>query len=141
MAKVCTQSRNIDLLIIEDQGVMRALLRDFLQSNFPGLAIGEAGDGSRALTLVRVCRPRVILIDIHLPDANGIELTAQVKSLLPDTHVIVITNQEGAVYIERAHAAGALAYVNKQKILTELLPIVATALSPVPSQDRGQLKP
>lgn len=137
MATAGKRSRRIDLLIIEDQGVMRALLRDFLQSNFPELAIGEAGDGSRALTLARVFRPPVILIDIHLPDANGIELTAQVKSLLPDTRVIVVTNHEGAAYVERAHAAGAFAYVSKQKILTELLPIVATALRTAPSQDRG----
>ncbi len=131
------QSRNIDLLIIEDQGVMRALLRDFLQSNLPELAIGEAGDGCRALTLVRVCRPRVILIGSHLRDGDGLELTAQVKALQPETRLIVITRQEDEAYIERAHAAGAVACLSKQKILTELLPIVVRALSWSPSQDAG----
>lgn len=138
MSRARAHTRYIDLLLIGAQGVMRALLRDFLQSNLPELAIGEAGDGCRALTLARACRPRVmILIDIHFGDYYGIELVAQFKSLLPDTRPIVITQQQGTTYFERLRAAGAFAYVDKQKIFTELLPIVTAALSTAPSQDRG----
>src|SRR5262245_50118790 len=110
--------------------MMRALLREFLESNFPKLAIGEAGDGGRALTLARMYRPRVILIGSNHVDVNGFELTAQVKSLLPDTRPIVLTRRQGESYIDCARAAGAFACVDKQKILTELLPVVTTALRP-----------
>ena len=138
MARTRARTRNIDLLIIGDQGVMRALLRDFLQSNFPNIAIGEAGDGSRALTLARLSRPRVmILVDLRPRDGRGVEFISQVKSLLADTRPILITNQQGAAYYEHAHAAGAFAAVNRQKIFTELLPIVARALNSHPTQPEG----
>jgi len=55
---------------------------------------------------VRVCRPRVILIGIHPREANGLELTAQVRSLRPDTRLIVITRHQGEAYIERATPPG-----------------------------------
>jgi DNA-binding NarL/FixJ family response regulator len=131
-----TKPRKIDLLIIESQGLTRALLREFLQSYFPHLSIGEAGDGGRALTLVRTYRPSVILIGNDQDDGNRLELTAQVKSLLPEARPIILTKRQGESYLDCARAAGAFACVEKQKILTELLPVVTTALTPVPSQDR-----
>lgn len=67
-------------------------------------------------------------MDIGLPDANGIELTAQIKSMLPDTAVIIVSNQTGSAYTERARAAGAFAYIAKEAVHDELLPTVTAAL-------------
>ena len=125
------------VLIVEDQAVIRALLRDFLQSSFPGLAISEAADGRRALQLARERRPHVVLMDVNLPDANGIELAAQIKALLPDTRVIMVTSLAGSAYLERARAAGAFGYVAKEKIFSELLPVLARALAAAPGNDAG----
>ena len=116
------------MLIVEDQDYMRLMLREFLQAAFPDKNILEAGDGRSALALCSERRPGIVLMDIGLPDANGIELTAQIKTMLPDTAVIIVSNQTGSAYTERAKAAGAFAYVNKEAVHDELLPTISAAL-------------
>src|SRR5215813_8202772 len=128
---VMAKDKSMDggVLIVEDQAVMRALLRDFLHSNFPEPGITEAADGNRALQLVREHRPVVVLMDINLPDANGLELTARIKALHPETQVIIVSHLKGAVFVERALASGASGYVIKDKIYADLLPLIASALA------------
>ena len=117
------------MLVVEDQNFMRRALRDYLQSAYPDAAIIEAADGARALELCRSRSPQLVLMDVGLPDANGIELTAQVKEMLPETAVIIVSQHAGQAYVERAHAAGAFAYITKDKVYRELLPTVSRALS------------
>lgn len=116
------------MLIVEDQDYMRRMLREFLHAAFPDKNILEAGDGRSALALCSERKPGIVLMDIGLPDANGIELTAQIMSMLPDTAVIIVSNQTGSAYTERAKAAGAFAYINKESVHDELLPAVSAAL-------------
>ena len=135
MARPGESRRGIDLLIIDDQSVMRALIRDFLQSSLTNLTIADAPDDERGLKLVTERRPRVVLMDINLPAANGIELAARIKTLRPETQIIMVTNLEGSAYVERAHAAGASGYVRKDKIYSKLLPLVVRALGAVPPHE------
>ena len=116
------------MLIVEDNGLMRAALLQFLQSAFPGRAIHDVADGASALAFVRERRPRLVLMDVSLPDANGIELTAEIKAQFPEIRVIVVTQLEGSHYIEHARAAGAYAYVTKDKIYQKLLPLARRVL-------------
>ena len=116
------------MLIVEDQDYMRRMLREFLQAAFPGKNIHEAADGRSALAVCLERRPGIVLMDIGLPDANGIELTAQIKIMLPDTAVIIVSNLTGSAYTERAKAAGAFAYINKEAIHDLLLPAISAAL-------------
>lgn len=116
------------MLIVEDQDYMRHMLREFLQAAFPDKNILEAADGRSALALCSERRPGVVLMDIGLPDANGIELTAQIKTMLPDTAVIIVSSHTGSAYTERAKAAGAFAYVNKEAVHDKLLSTIAAAL-------------
>lgn len=121
------------MLVVEDQDFMRLLLRDYLQSAYPDAAIIEAADGARALELCRSRGPQLVLMDVGLPDANGIDLTAQVKEMLPETAVIIVSQHAGQAYVERARAAGAFAYITKDKVYRELLPAVGRALDRAPS--------
>jgi len=116
------------MLIVEDQAYMRRLLREFLQLAHPDEIILEAGNGSSALALCREHSPRLVLMDVGLPDANGLELTAQIKSLLPDTAVIVVSAHDSPAYLEHARAAGACAYVVKDNVYRDLLDHVRSAL-------------
>ena len=129
------------MLIVEDQEPMRAALREFLRSAYPASAILEAADGAGALEQCRSHRPRVVLLDVELPDANGIELIAWIKALRPDCAVIMVSQHAGRIYSERARAAGAVAYVAKDAIRRELLPAIAGAFAnsrvpPVPRKAR-----
>ena len=114
--------------MIEDLSVMRWLIRDFLQMSLPDLAIAEAPDGERGLQLVAEREPRVVLMDINLSDANGIELAARIKELRPATRVIMVSNVRGSAYVERAHLAGVSGYVYKDRIFTDLLPSLTRVL-------------
>ena len=117
------------MLIVEDQAYMRRTLSKFLQSAFPAETIHEAVDGISALAVCRDRRPTVILMDIELPDANGIELTAQIRQLLPESAVIVVTMHTSVEYAQRALAAGAFAFVTKGSVNEDLVPAIKAALA------------
>jgi len=67
-------------------------------------------------------------MDVALPDANGIDVTSQIKQLLPQTIVIMVSQHAAEVYVERARAAGAFAYIRKDRVYRELLPAISRAL-------------
>ena len=116
------------MLIVEDQKLMRQLLREFLQTVYPASRIMESGDAASALALCLEHRPQLVLMDVSLPDGNGIELTATVKAALPDTEIIVVSQFSAQTYIDRALAAGAATYVTKDQMYRNLLPAIAAAL-------------
>jgi DNA-binding NarL/FixJ family response regulator len=124
-----TNLEGLDMMIVEDHQALRAALREVLKSTYPDANILEAPDGARALELCRSQRPRLVLMDIGLPDTNGIELTARVKAMLPECNVIIVSQHAAPIYVERALEAGAYAYVTKDTAHRELLPAVARALA------------
>lgn len=133
-----TESRDWKtMLIVEDQALMRHALRDFLQEAFPGFHVREAADGAGALQACETAVPTLVLMDKCLPDADGIELTARLKSLYPSIQVIVVSHRRGAAYVTHALASGACAYVVKDDLLTDLVPAVATAVGTAPAADTG----
>jgi len=125
------------VLIVEDHALLRRVMREFLQSAFPDCSFREATDGAGALEACDADRPQLVLMDIGLPDANGIKLTARLRTLYPGIRVIVVSNKSGEVYGEYALAAGARAYVCKDHIATELVPAVAAAIGIQPATDMG----
>ena len=125
------------VLIVDDQPLLRRLMREFLQSPFPGCNFREAADGAGALEACNAYLPDLILMDICLPDADGIELTAQLGTLHPGIPVIVVSHMSGEVYVQQALAAGARAYVCKDHLVTDLVPAVAAAIGIPPATVMG----
>jgi len=122
---MATTDRSTVVLIVEDQAPMRTALRDFLTLTFPALHALEAADGIAAMTLFMEHRPPLVLMDVCLPDANGIELTRRIKAIAPETVVVVMSIQNGAHIVEQALAAGAAVFISKDRIFTELAPLIA----------------
>ena len=125
------------MLIVEDQALLRQTMRKLLQDAFPDCNFLEAADGASALEACNAYRPVLVLMDISLPDADGIELTARLKILYPGIQVIVISYRSGETYVQRALAAGARAYLLKDNLATDLIPAVAAAIGVPPATDRG----
>ena len=125
------------MLIVDDHAPLRQILHDFLQSAFPSCNLRQAADGVSAMEACSAYRPNLVLMDVCLPDADGIELTARLKTLYRETQVIVVSQRSGEVYVERALAAGARAYVCKDHIVTDLIPAVAAAIGVAPATDTG----
>ena len=125
------------MLIVEDQALMRQALRDFLQNAFPDCDFREAADGASAPEACITHRPDLVLMDKCLPDADGIDLTARFKRLYPAIQVIVISYRSGEIYVQRALAAGARAYLAKDNLATDLIPAVAAAIGIAPAAVGG----
>ena len=113
------------VLIVEDQAPIRAALRDFLALSFPACHVLEAANGATAIKVFTEHRPPLVLMDVCLPDSDGIELTHRIKGLAPETVVVVMSIQTGAHVVERALAAGAVAFIGKDRLSTELVPLIA----------------
>ena len=126
------------VLVVEDQALLRRTICEILQDAFPDFDFLGAGGGAGALEACNNFRPILVLMDKCLPDADGIELTARLKILYPGIQVIVMSYRSGEIYVQRALAAGARAYLVKDNLSTELIPAVAAAISVPPATDRDR---
>lgn len=123
----------INLLIVEDHPPMRAALADLMRHIHPSLEILEAGSAARALELARRHAPRLVLLDIGLPDANGLDLIGELRGAGERCSVVVVSQHSAPAYVERALAAGASAYVEKSNVRHDLLPAITRALEEIAS--------
>ncbi len=103
----------IKILIADDHPAFREGLTAILDRQPDLLVIGEAGDGEAALEMVRKCRPDVVLTDLQMPKANGLQAITGILQEFPETGVIVLTAFDGDEDIYRALQAGARAYLLK----------------------------
>lgn len=117
----------IRLLLVDDHAVVRSGLRMLLEQE-PDLAIvGEAGTSAETLAQVEQLAPNLVLLDIGLPDASGIDTCAAIKRQWPGVAVVALTIHEDEEYFFRMLQAGANGYVPKRAAPEELLTAVRTA--------------
>ena len=103
----------IKLLIVDDHPVFRQGMRDVLETDPDLWVVAEAPDGEVAMERAYETRPDVILMDINLPVANGLQVTRKIKSQLPDVRIVMITGYDDAEQVFHALRAGASAYCSK----------------------------
>jgi DNA-binding NarL/FixJ family response regulator len=89
--------------------------------------VGEAGDGKTALALVETLHPDVVLMDVEMPDMDGVATTAALRALEPLASVVIHTVHDDAATRARALAAGAVAVVAKRRCGDDLAPAIRTA--------------
>jgi DNA-binding NarL/FixJ family response regulator len=116
----------VRLLIVDDDVLMRAGLRGVLGGD-PGIEIvGEAGDGRDALYRTRLLRPDIVLMDVRMPDVDGIAATRDVLAAFPDVKVVILTTFEQDDYIFGALRAGASGFLLKRTRPEELIAAIHT---------------
>lgn len=111
----------IRILLADDHTILRAGLKMMLNAQPDMEVVGEAQDGRQAIHEAQRLQPDVILMDITMPDMNGIEATRQVKKLLPDIKILILTMHEHDEYVFQALRAGASGYMLKEAADTELI--------------------
>ena len=111
----------IRLLLVDDHAVVRAGLKMLLSADPNMEIVGEAETGAQALQLVKELAPDVVLMDISMPDMNGIEATRRIKEQFPDVAVLALTMHEDDQYFFEMLAAGASGYVPKRAAPNDLL--------------------
>ncbi|MES0856276.1 response regulator transcription factor [Geobacillus sp. G4] len=116
------------IAIIDDHQLFREGIKRILEfeGDFEGVA--EGSDGSEALSIVETYRPDLVLMDINMPDINGVEATKQLIEAYPDTKVVVLSIHDDENYVMRALQTGATGYLLKEMdadTLIEAVRIVA----------------
>ena len=106
-------TKTIRVLVADDHLVYRIGIRNLIGSE-PGFeVIGEAADGNQAVDLYRKLRPDVLLLDLRMPQKNGIEVVQAVRGEFRDAHILVVTSYQTEEEIFQVLQAGALGYVIK----------------------------
>jgi DNA-binding NarL/FixJ family response regulator len=105
--------QDIQVAIADDHGVVRAGLRGLLVDS--GLTVvGEAASGRQTIEMVKTVHPDVLLLDIRMPDMDGLQALAAIKAASPHTHVIMLTTYANPEYLSRAVSLGAAGYLRKE---------------------------
>jgi DNA-binding NarL/FixJ family response regulator len=104
------------LLIVDDDARFRALLRMVLEDALEFEVVGEAPEGAAALAAVRELDPDVVVLDVHLPDTTGFELTPQLTTTARAAEVVLTSSRGDETYETLARQAGASGFVPKHEL-------------------------
>lgn len=104
----------VTVFLADDHAVLRDGLRFILETQGDIAVIGEAGDGRQAVRQVQQLRPDVVVMDIGMPELNGIEATRQIRETCPSTQVVILSVHATSEHIYRALEAGAKGYLLKE---------------------------
>jgi DNA-binding NarL/FixJ family response regulator len=119
-------SAPIRVLIVDDDDLMRAGLRGVLAGDDEIEIVGDAGDGEEAAYRTRLLRPDVVLMDVRMPNLDGIAATREVLASFPEVKVVILTTFEQDDYIFGALSAGASGFLLKRTSPEELLAAIRT---------------
>ncbi len=116
----------IKLILVDDHVMVRSGLRMLLEVQTDMLIVGEAECGAVAVKMALSLKPDVVLMDIQMPDMNGIEATREIKKLVPDTAVLALTIYEDDEYFFQMLKAGASGYIPKRAAPDDLVAAIRT---------------
>jgi two-component system response regulator NreC len=122
-------TRKIRVLLVDDHTVVRRGLRKILESTNDIEVAGELGSGFEAITAAAELHPDVVLMDVSLPDLNGIEATRRITATAPEAHVLILSMHADEQYVLASVAAGAKGYlvkdVDDQDLVAAVLAVCA----------------
>src|SRR5580658_5323579 len=108
--------KKLRILIADDHGLVRRGARAVLSSQRGWRVVGEAANGREAIQKAVELKPDVAVVDIGMPDMDGVEVTRQIRQKVPDTKVLVLTMHESDQMVRRAMHAGACGYLLKSDL-------------------------
>lgn len=114
----------IRILIADDHEGFRRSLATFLTTQQGVEIIGEAKDGVEAVERAQALRPTLVLMDLDMPNCDGFEATRQIKSLVPDTRVVILSIYGDDVYRRRAWKYAADGFIDKSAMKNALLALL-----------------
>jgi len=126
MTETVTAPDVIRVAIVDDHFFFRQGVRDVLNVEPDIVVVAECEDGQGALEVLRSVHPDVVLMDVNLPNVNGLQITQRLKSACPDINVIILTAYDDEEQIYRAIRIGASAYFAKDVAPNQLLDTVRT---------------
>jgi DNA-binding NarL/FixJ family response regulator len=114
----------ITLLTVDDHPLFRQGIASVIAVEPDLYPVGQAASGAEAIAMYRELRPAVTLMDLQMPDMNGIDAIAAIRAEFPAARIVVLTTLEGDVHAARAIKAGAVGYVFKNTVRKHLVDTV-----------------
>ena len=116
----------IRLMLVDDHAVVRVGLKSFLETQEGLSVVAEAANGEQAIAMALRVNPDVILMDISMPEMDGLEATRRLRNLCPDSLVLALTVHDDKQYFMQMLAAGASGYITKQSASDDLVAAIFT---------------
>jgi DNA-binding NarL/FixJ family response regulator len=116
------------VLIADDHAIVRAGLRALLAEEAAFDLVGEAAGGYEAIELVEKTNPEVLILDLSMPDLDGISVTRKIKPQFPELKILILTLHEDEALLKEAIKAGAAGYILKRAAEAELISAIRTIL-------------
>jgi DNA-binding NarL/FixJ family response regulator len=123
----CTRSALPRVLLADDQEEMLRTIAELLEGEVD--VIAAVGDAKRVVEIAPGLAPDILILDVCMPELTGIEAAIRLKESGLDAKVIFLTVHEDPDFVQAAFAAGALGYVLKQSVATDLVPAIRSALA------------
>jgi DNA-binding NarL/FixJ family response regulator len=117
----------VRVLLVDDEPAVRRGLRARLQLETDIQVVGEASTGREALAVAQTLMPDVVLMDVEMPEMDGIEATAALRTVVPHSAVVMLSMHDDAQTRGRSLAAGAVAFVEKRGVTESLLSAIRLA--------------
>lgn len=117
------------IVLADDHHVVRQSFRLLLEAEPDFHVLGEAASGLETIELVLRLRPDVLLVDLMMPELNGIEVARRIKKQLPNTVIVILSMHESEAYVVEALRAGVSAYVLKKSTAQELVYAIQQSLA------------
>lgn len=133
-----TEPVTIRILIVDDHDGVRLGLTTALATIDDLLVVGAANSGSEALRLCRRLRPDVVLMEIQLPDRDGIDLVRMIRRQFPKVQVVVLSSVTSTDFRQRAGSAGVHSYLSKYVAVDDLIAVIRAAYRERPAEDGDQ---
>ena len=118
----------VTILIVDDHPFVRRGLRTLLETETGFSVVGEAEDGLQAIQMAEQFQPSIMIVDLMMPNLNGLEVLKQVSRRSPKTRMIVLSMQSAEPYVVETFRAGAIGYVLKDTAPEEVLNAIHNAL-------------
>lgn len=112
------------ILIADDHDIVRLALRPLIESEYGLEVCGEASNGREAVAMAASLAPDVVVLDVAMPEINGVEATRQIKRQRKETEVLAFTGTESEDLVHQLFAAGALSCVLKGEAVGQLIPAI-----------------
>ncbi|HEY9234066.1 MULTISPECIES: response regulator transcription factor [Phenylobacterium] len=116
-----SSSRPIRILVVDDHPILREGVALILEDRTDMAVVGEARDGVEAIVRFRELQPDVTLMDLQMPGMGGLDAIKAIRAEQPDARIVVLTTYDGDVQAVRALKAGAMGYLLKSSLRTEML--------------------
>jgi DNA-binding NarL/FixJ family response regulator len=130
------QNTKIRILVVDDHPFFRTGIIQWLNQQKELTCCGEAGSIAQARKAIAELKPQVVLLDLHLPDGDGLDLCSELSQSAPETRILCLTHRDENTFAHRALRAGARGYIMKSEATDTWLLARSITSSPIPFPPR-----